>query len=366
MHSLSTLTAASLKMFLRNRQALFFSLFMPLLILFIFGSIDFGRDAPVHIGIALHNPSPATTAMIDHVKSAKSLAVSTGTLDAELAALREGSRAAVIDLPDNPLAPTTAPATAPAIQVYVNAGRPIESATALAVLNQFADKAALAAAGAKPLFTFSTQDVSARNFRYIDFLLPGIMAMAIMQMSVFSVAFVFARYKEQGILKRLMATPLRPSQFVTANILTRLLMSVAQAAIFLAVGVGWFHVHVFGSWPLLAAAIVLGALMFLGLGFTISGLSKTTETVPVLSNILVFPMLFIGNVFFSISNMAPWLQAIAKFLPLTYFASALRAIINGDAAAGELQRDFVGMAVWAVVLVTLATITFRIQDKEAL
>src|SRR6185503_14498971 len=112
---------------------------------------------------------------------------------------------------------------------------------------------------------------------------------------------------------------MRPFEFVTANILTRLLMALAQAAIFVALGVLAYNVHVAGAWWLLTLSVILGSLMFLGLGFTISGLSKNTESVPVLSNILVFPMMFLGGVFFSVSNMPVWLQHVAKYLPLTFF-----------------------------------------------
>ncbi len=190
------------------------------------------------------------------------------------------------------------------------------------------------------------------------------MAMSIMQMSVFSVAFVFTRYKEKGVLKRLMATPMRPHQFVTANILTRLIVALAQAAIFIAIGVGHFHVPVVGSYALLALCILLGALMFLGLGFTISGLSKTVETVPVLANILVFPMLFMGNVFFSSSNMSPWLQTLSSVLPLTFFSSAMRRVMTDGAGPTDIRHDLLGMSIWAALLISLATITFKFQDKE--
>ena len=178
---------------------------------------------------------------------------------------------------------------------------------------------------APTFFTIKQQSVKARNFRYIDFLLPGVIAMSIMQMSVFSVAFVFARYKEQGILKRLLATPMRPHQFVTANIITRLFMAVAQVALFIVLGVAYFHVPIVGAYWLLAVCVVMGALMFLGLGFTVSGLSKNIETVPVLANIVVFPMLFLGNVFFSAAKMPAWLRSVADYLPLTFLSSALRA-----------------------------------------
>ena len=363
MYCTYTLTIASLKMFVRNRQALFFSLFMPLMILFIFGSIDFDKPSRMHIGLVTHTPSPQTAAFVEKLRAADMLSISTGTLESEKAELAGGNRTAVLDIPDDLLSPGGA-GDSRALPVYVNAGRPMEAQTAISMLNQLRDHISLAAAGAPSLFSIKQEAVNAHNFRYIEFLLPGVMAMAIMQMSVFSVAFVFTRYKELGILKRLLATPMRPQQFVTANIITRLFMSVAQASIFVFLGIVQFHVHVAGAFWLLAVCVVLGSLMFLGLGFTVSGLSKNTESVPVLTNLTVFPMLFVGNVFFSISNMPTWLRTIAQYLPLTYLSSGLRGVMTDGAGMMQIKGDLIGMTVWATVLIALSVYTFSFQDGE--
>jgi ABC-2 type transport system permease protein len=357
------LTIASLKMFLRNRQALFFSLFMPLIILFIFGSMNFDNPGRMDIGIVTHTPGPATAMFMKQLRSIKALSIETGTLESELAQLKQGNRTVVLDVPDNLLSNMNT-GNPSQIKVYVNNGQPMQAQMALSILNQFADQASLYAANVQPLFAIKQQAIDAHNFRYIEFLLPGVIAMAIMQMSVFSVAFVFTRYKEMGILKRLMATPMRPYQFVTANIITRLFMAMAQAAIFIAVGMAEFHDHVAGAFWLLAVCVLLGALMFLGLGFTISGLSKNIETVPVLANIVVFPMLFLGNVFFPSSSMPAWLSSIAGYLPLTFFSNAMHGVMTDGSGPLDIQRELIGMVVWAIILIALAIFTFRFQEKQ--
>jgi ABC-2 type transport system permease protein len=142
-------------------------------------------------------------------------------------------------------------------------------------------------------------------------------------------------------------------------------VSVAQAVIFIVMGLILFKVHVVGSYWLLALCVVLGALMFLGLGFTISGLAKTTDAVPVFANIIVFPMMFLGGTFFAVSNMPAWLQLIAKFLPLTYFSTAVREIMTKGSGFGVIWPDMLGMLVWAALLIGLATYTFRFQERES-
>ncbi len=364
MYCTFSLTVACLKMFLRNRQALFFSLFMPVTILFIFGSINFDSPAKLKFGLVMHKPSPPTEQFVNALRSAEILTTKVGTLDEELKELEDGNLTAVLEIPDDLFSPASE-AEPEQIGVYLNAGRPMEAQMAMSVLNQFADRALLSAVNAPTLFTIKQQSVEARNPRYIDFLLPGVIAMSIMQMSVFSVAFVFARYKEQGILKRLLATPMRPHQFVTANIVTRLFMAVAQAFLFIVLGVAYFHVPIAGAYWLLAVCVVMGALMFLGLGFTVSGLSKNIETVPVLANLVVFPMLFLGNVFFSAANMPVWLRSVADYLPLTFLSAALRGVMTDGAGPLAIRRDLIGMLLWSAVLIALAIASFRFQERES-
>ena len=105
--------------------------------------------------------------------------------------------------------------------------------------------------------------------------------------------------------------------------------------------------------------------MFLGLGFSVSGISTTVDAVPAIANLIVFPMFFLGGVFFSISNMPPWLQSVAQYLPLTYFSSTLRDVMTKGATIVDVKGDILGMLAWAIILVALATITFSFQEKES-
>jgi ABC-2 type transport system permease protein len=363
MHTLLTLTKTSVKMLVRNRQALFFTLFMPIFIMLIFGYIGFDKPPVIDVGLVTHNPTPATAALVEQVRTFPTLTIHEGTLEEEQTALAEGDRSVVLDIPD---VTTATPGThAAPIVAYTNAGKAGEAQAVLSILNQFISRATLEQARITPLATIEPREVNVNNLRYIDFLLPGLIALSVMQMSVFSVAFLFTQYKEKGILKRLLATPMRPFDFVAANAITRLGVSVVQAAIFIALGVILFHVHVVGSPLLLALCVVLGALMFLGLGFTISGFAKTVEAVPVIANLTVFPMMFLGGTFFAIDSMPGWLQAIAQFLPLTYFSTALREIMTKGSGLAVIWPDILGMIVWGIILIGAATVTFRFQERDS-
>jgi ABC-type multidrug transport system permease subunit len=104
--------------------------------------------------------------------------------------------------------------------------------------------------------------------------------------------------------------------------------------------------------------------MFLGLGFTIAGKARTMDTVPMLVNLVVFPMMFLGNVFFSSTNMPAWLQPIAGNLPLAHFAQALRQVMTEGAGLRQIQVPLLALTAWTVGLVTLSIFTFRLQERE--
>lgn len=359
MYTVYKLTIASIKMFVRSRQALFFTLFMPLFIMLIFGYIGFDKPQMIDVGLVTHSPSAATQQFIGQLKQFPTFTVHEGALADEEAQMDQGNRAIVLDVPDQVAGKNAAP-----IEAYINVGKAGEAQAVLSILRQFINQMTLAAARVSPLVAIAEHQVNTHNLRYIDFLLPGLIALSVMQMSVFSVAFLFTQYKEQGVLKRLLATPMKPLQFVAANAITRLLVSVAQACIFIIVGLVLFHTQVVGSYWLLLLCVILGALMFLGLGFSISGFAKTTDTVPALANLLVFPMLFLGGTFFAISNMPPWLQAVARFLPLTYFSTALRAVMTQGAGFSAIWLDLLAMLVWTAILIGIATYAFRFQERE--
>ncbi len=353
-------------MFVRNKQSLFFALFMPTVIMTIFGFIGFDRIPKVPVGIVVSNPTPATQQFIDQLSQISAFTVTRGSEADQRTALQKGDRSVVLLVPDallpDPQAKT--PPQKQTITALTNVSQPQQVQTTLSILTQILDKTTLSIARAPELFDLKTEQVNSRDVKYIDFLLPGIVAMAVMQMSIFSVAFVFADYKEKGVLKRLIATPMRPYQFVTANVVTRLLMALAQAAILIAIGVLGFHSHVLGSYWLVLLLAMLGGVMFLGLGFVISGIAKTVESVPALANLIAFPMLFLSGVFFPVDAMPAWLGHVVQYLPLTYFANAMREVMANGSGFSVIAKDVYWMIGWAVALIILANFTFGFEEKR--
>jgi ABC-2 type transport system permease protein len=359
MKTLLTLTSAALKMFVRNRQALFFTFFFPIFLMTVLGLINFDKQTKIDVGIVLAGPpNQATVQFVQAVKNIPVFNVHEGIESDERQALVDDKRAVVFVIPMD-LIPGPGK-----VNAITNVGQAQAAATAVNVMNGVLDKTALQLNGASDLFSLTTEEINTHHLKYIDFLLPGLVALSVMQMSVFSVAFLFANYKEKGVLKRLIATPMLPSVFVASNVITRLIVSLIQTTVFVALGVLAFHAHVVGSYWLMFLIALLGSIMFLGLGFTISGLSTTVESVPAIANLAVFPMIFLGGTFFSIDSFPTWLGNIAKYLPLTFFSDAMRAVMTKGATFSQISHDIWWMLGWAVVMVILANVTFGFEEKR--
>lgn len=352
-------------MFVRNKQSLFFTLFMPFIFIGIFGLIGFDKPQTIDIGIVTQKPTEPTKGFLKSLDSFSAFKIHNGTEADERAALQKGDRAVVLVVPNDLFPdPTNVKPDTKKITILKNIAYEQQAQTAIAILSQLFDKTTLQVSKAPTLFELDVQSINAKKVRYIDFLLPGIVAMSIMQMAVFSVAFVFTDYKEKGILKRLLATPMKPQQFVTAQVVTRLILAIVQAGILLSVGSLIFKSHIYGNPLLILITVLLGGIMFLGLGFTISGLSKTVDAVPAIANIIVFPMLFLSGIFFPTSSMPGWLQHVVTYLPLQPFAKAMRDIVANGAGFNEIKGDLLWVLGWAIVLTALAIITFRFEEKR--
>lgn len=364
MKTIPTLTLAAMKMFYRNRQALFFTLLFPVILMGIFALVGFDKPMKITIGVVASNPSSATKQFLTQLERVSVFTIKRGTDADERAALKKGDLSLIVFIPDN-LIPQGKPTGTPVhVTVLTNIAQPQQAGAAVSILSEILDKTTLAIAKTPQLFVLDVQEVATKNQKYLDFLLPGIVAMSIMQMAVFSVSFVFVEYKEKGILKRLLATPMRPYQFVTANVVTRLLVALLQSTVLVLLGVWAFHAHVFGSPFVIMLLAMLGGIMFLGLGFIISGVAKTEESVPAFANIVVLPMMFLSGIFFPTSAMPDWLQHIVQYFPLSYFAHALREVMANGASLGAVSYDVFWMLAWTAVLVGLAMLTFGFEEKR--
>lgn len=347
------LTYTGMKAYLRNRGAIFFSLLVPLLIIGIFGLLNFGGSASVNIGVVDQAHNQVTSRVLDNLRNVKAVKFHTGSLAGEKHELQQGSRDLVVIIPPSI---GQGPAT---VTAYYNQGNPQNSQVAIAIMNQFLDRASFAVAGTTPAFTLDAQPVQSRNLTYVDFLVPGIIALSIMQTGLFGVVFTFVQWKQRGILRRLMATPMRVRDFFFAQLITRLLTVALQIVVLLMFGLLVFHFHFVGNVLYLFVVGIAGGAIFLALGLAISGYAKNEETAAPLANIISLPLMFLSGTFFPRSSMPDWLQTITRFSPLTYLSDALRSISVDGASLWAIRTDLLGIVIWLAAAAFIATRLFK-------
>lgn len=229
----------------------------------------------------------------------------------------------------------------------------------LSALRQVIDAANLAAAGVeRPAYILDQRGIAARNLSAYDFYLPGFMALGVMNFAIVGVAGSIAQYREQKILRRIRAAPVRPVKFLGAQVLARVTLSIIQIAVVMSVGL-MMGAHIYGSIPLMFVIGAVGNLIFLNIGFVIAGRAKTVDSAQGAANAIAVPMMFLAGVFFPIALLPPVLQTILKFLPLTPLVTAMRKIALEAAGIGQLGGEIALLAVWIVVSFIGAVALFR-------
>jgi ABC-2 type transport system permease protein len=185
--------------------------------------------------------------------------------------------------------------------------------------------------------------------------------MTIMQLGISSVAFAFVADRQRGVIRRIMATPIPRRSYMAAHVLQRLILAVVQVLIVLAVAVLAFKVTVVGGLGSLLLVAVLGAVVFLCLGFAVTGLLATENQAAVATQLVTLPQMFLSGVFFSREAVPAFLKPIADYLPLTFLNDALRAIATTGATLADVGGQILGLLVWAVVSFILAYRLFRLD-----
>ncbi|MFT4928046.1 MAG: ABC-2 type transport system permease protein [Phenylobacterium sp.] len=211
---------------------------------------------------------------------------------------------------------------------------------------------------------YSRKVATGQQIRYVDWVLPGILGMNMMFSCIFGVGYVVVRYRKNSVLKRLQATPLNASEFIFAQVISRLIISLV-VAIIVYVGCNLvFDFYMIGSYLALLIITGLGALALISLGLIVASRSQSEELVGGLLNMVSWPMMMLSGVWFSLEGSPQFVQDIAQFLPLTHLVEAARAImINGD-SLWDVKYNVICLAVMTVLFTAIGAAMFR-WDSDA-
>ena len=206
---------------------------------------------------------------------------------------------------------------------------------------------------------YQRNTVQGRQIRYVDWVVPGILAMNMMFSCLFGVGYVIVRYRKNGFLKRLKATPLNPFEFLLAQMTSRLLLIQTITVLVYAGCDHFIHFQMRGSYANLFLISLLGAICLISLGLLVSARLSSEELAGGILNMLTWPMMLLSGVWFSLEGTNPVVQKIAQFLPLTHIVDAARAIMTEGAGLVEIAPHLVVLALMTVVFLSVGSFIFR-------
>jgi len=360
------LFSVNLKSMFREKQVWFWNIFFPIILMVIFMVIFAGGSNEFKAKVALVDvePSEMSTQMADQLSS-----IPMFEWNSEEPVSMEQANEWVLS--DDIDAAILLPNASNGNELTLIYNQENESSATIqgikGIINEFIVQANWAVIGVEPTFVVESQAISSagHTINYKDFLLTGMIAMAIAQGGLFGM-IEMVEMRKTGLLRRLKMTPVRLGLNAAAALLVRILLAIVQIVLLSLIGVFGFGATLNIDIPTLIVAFIIGVLAFNALGYLISSFSKTLEAYMGISNIASFLMIFLSGIFFPTSGFPDWLVPVSAILPLTYFVDALR---DGMVyASGFLTSKFwfglMIVTIWGVVAYALGTMLYRKSKIE--
>ena len=203
------------------------------------------------------------------------------------------------------------------------------------------------------------QTVSGRALRYVDWVLPGILAMNMMFSCFWGVGWVIVRYRKNGVLRRLQATPLSALEFLSAQVLSRLAVVLVATTIVYTGADVFLDFVMRGSYVALFVVYTAGAVCLISMGLIIAARLRTEELADGLLNIFSWPMLLLSGVWFSMEGTSPAARVLSDLMPLTHLVNAARAVMVDGAGFVEVLPEIALLGVMGLLLLLIAAMLFR-------
>ena len=338
----------------RNPATFAFGFIFPVVFISVFGLIG-NMPQTYTVGIPTSvNTDPLTTSIAKqpYIKIEKG---SQKTLAAEL---KQGKLASIIAVTKKDTQPPNY-----IVSVTSSTANPQSSAAVMSIVSNLVDKMNLTLSGVKnPQVVLTEQEVSGRQFRYIDFALPGMIGFSLLSTAIFGVVFGFIFLKKALVFKRMFATPTRPLTILLSQGASRLIVVLVQTVLILAIGVIAFNFYLPQGWWTFVEILILSAFglaAFMGFGLLIAGFAQDENGASPLANLVTLPQFLLSGVFFPTDNFPKWVQPIANNLPLSYFNLAVRKVTTEGGTLADTMPYLLGLAAWGIVMYILAARTFK-------
>ncbi|MBN1531507.1 MAG: ABC transporter permease [Spirochaetes bacterium] len=205
--------------------------------------------------------------------------------------------------------------------------------------------------------------VSGVEIPYIEWLFPGILGMNMMFSALFGVGYVVVQYRKNGALKRLSVTPVRPHEFLTAQVLSRMFILMSTTAIVYGGCALLYGFRCRGSYLALVLLFFAGGFSMVSLGLLVASRSSSEEFANGILNLISWPMMFTSEVWFSLEGANPWVRWLSKAFPLTYMIEGVRRVMNDGAGLAEVSINLAVLAVMSLCFLAAGSLLFVWQKK---
>ncbi|MEI6900451.1 MAG: ABC transporter permease, partial [Bacteroidota bacterium] len=195
--------------------------------------------------------------------------------------------------------------------------------------------------------------------RYIDFLIPGLIAMGIMMACMWGISYGIIDNRSKKLLRRMVATPMKKSHYLIALISVRIVMNFIESSLLFVVALLVFGIQIQGSIPALVTIFLAGNIAFAGIAILLSSHTAKTEIGNGLINAVVTPMMVLSGIFFSYHNFPDWSIPVIKLLPLTAVADGIRSVFIEGAGFNEIAIPSLILTAVGVVCFTIGLKTFK-------
>lgn len=358
---------ASFRSILRSPSAVVFSLVFPLIFIVVFANIG-GSGVKVDVGVA--KTCDTTNPVYQILKRNQLLNLIKGQSADEMNKnLSKGSIDAILDIRKNVTSDwTTSPMPSPAIikppfsinVQYTKASS--KGAILKSALNNILYQLGTAMNKGPQFAEVNETTIQGREYRYIDFILPGMLGFSLLSSGVFGTAFVFLSLRLTLVIKRFFATPVKRYSIVLGEALARIVFALLGALFIITVGHYVFNftlIHGFATVVNMLILSAIGLIIFMGFGFTISGVAKNESSVPPFSNIITLPQFLLSGTFFSTAAFPGWLQHISRVLPLTHLNEAMRKVAFEGASLADVSHQLLILGIWFIGVYVVAVKTFK-------
>lgn len=341
---------ANIKELVRDKSGMFWLIAFPIIFVFIFGLIFTGNtgNQTYIIGIVAEGNTPINQNIINSIQNISVFNVSVGERETELNALQEGNRELVL------LIPKITGAESNTIDIEVRYNREMSSAANILVssIREVFYNIERNITNSREIFNIIPKAVQTEQLSDFDYILPGILAMAIMQLGLFG-SFQFLNLREKGIIRGLGVTPLPRSIILSSEILMRIIISIIQTLLIVFIGKWLFDIKIVSSLFAVFGIVIIGAFTFISLGYMLITFANSMESGRGIVQVVQFPMLFLSGIFFPIEFVPTYIRPVVKILPLTYLGNALREVMVGIPSQVPMRNNILILLIWSVITVSV-------------